>query len=345
MKPEKTKGFRLPPVFLILLLCISTATGLILLLSNDPSETLYYFFPGIFSNRLYLGDFMNYSVLLSLTGLGIIIAFNAGSFNLGGEGQVYTGAICAIAAALRFPDLPSLAGIIMMILCGTAAGALLAALSGAMKSRWQVDELISTFLLSTGITKVIDYLILGPLSNPESYLITTKEIPLQYRLGSLLPPSHFNLSFLLVFILIPTSYFYLHHSRGGYELRMIGYNREFARFGGLNLGIYDMAPLGVSGALHGLAGAIAVCGTYFAGILGFTSGLGWNGIAVAMIASRNPVYLLPAVLFFSWITQGARVAVLQSDLSLELGNIIQGVLFLLISSRALRDLQKRRDPS
>ncbi|OQY35221.1 MAG: hypothetical protein B6241_01615 [Spirochaetaceae bacterium 4572_59] len=344
MNPSEKKEFRLPPVFLILLLCIAAATGLILLLSNDPAEALYYFFPGIFSNRLYLGNFLNYSVLLSLTGLGIIIAFNAGSFNLGGEGQVYAGAICAIAAALKFPDLPSGAGIIMMTLCGTAAGALLAALSGIMKSRWQVNELISTFLLSAGITKVIDYLILGPLSNPDSYLITTGEIPLQYRLPPIIPPSHFNLSFLLVFILIPASYFYLHHSRGGYELRMIGYNREFARFGGLNLGMYDTAPLTVSGALHGLTGAIAVSGTYFAGILGFTFGLGWNGIAVAMIASRNPAYLLPAVLFFSWMTQGARVAVLQSDLSLELGNIIQGVLFLLISSQALRGLQKKRDP-
>ena len=338
------KRFSLPPVFTILLICLSAAVGIILLFSSNPAETLYYFLPGLFGNALHLGDFLNYSVLLSLTGLGIIIAFNAGSFNLGGEGQVYSGAVAAVAAALFLPDLPGAAGVVMILLCGSAAGALLATLSGLLKSRWKVDELISTFLLSAGISKVVDYLIQSPLSNPESYLITTAKIPEAYRLPSLLPPSHFNISFVLVFLFTPLAYFYLHHSRSGYELRMIGNNREFARFGGLNLGIYDTLPLSASGALHGLAGAVAVAGTYHAGILGFTAGLGWNGIAVAMIASRNPKYLIPAVLFFSWITQGARLAVLQSDLSLELGNIIQGILFLLISSRSLRNLFRRRMP-
>jgi riboflavin transport system permease protein len=331
-----------PPVLIILTLCVLTATAVILVFSHAPGETLYYFFPGIFNNRLHLGNFLNYSVLLTLTGLGIIIAFNAGSFNMGGEGQVYLGAISAVAAAQLFPHFPPVPGVLMLLAAGAGSGALLASLSGALKSRWKVDELISTFLLSTGVSKIADYLILDPMSNPESYLITTKEIPEQYRLASILPPSHLNISFLLVFLLIPLVYFYLHHSRSGYELRIIGDNREFARFGGVNLGIYDTMPLGISGGLHGLAGAVAVSGTYFAGILGFTSGLGWNGIAVALIASRNPVFLIPAVLFFSWMTQGARLAVLQSDLSLELGSIIQGVLFLLISSQTLRSILKRK---
>ena len=330
---------KIPSILIKLLLCILIATAIILLFSGHPGETLYYFFPGIFSNALSLGNFLNYGVLLSLTGLGIIIAFNAGSFNLGGEGQVYTGAITALILARLLPNLPGIPGIIMMTAGGAAAGALLAAVSGIMKSRWGVDELISTFLLSAGMIKVADYLILGPLSNPDSYLITTKEIPEQYRLSLLLPPSHFNTSFILVMLLIPLTYFFLHHSRGGYELRMTGHNREFARFGGLNLGIYDTLPLTASGALHGTAGAIAVCGTYHAGILGFTSGLGWNGIAVALIASRNPVYLIPGVLFFSWMTRGARLAMLQSNLSLELGSIIQGFLFLLISSQALKSIK------
>lgn len=325
-------------VLFVLLLCLLTATGIIFLAGARPAESLAYFFTGIFRNRLYGGDFLNHSVLLSLTGLGVILAFRAGSFNLGGEGQVYLGALAALGAARAFPALPGPAGILLLLLAGTAAGALLAGVSGFLKARWRVDELISTFLLSAGVTKVLDYLILGPLSKPGSYLITTEEIPAAYRLTSLLPPSRLNLSFLLVLLLVPLAHAYLYHSRSGYELRMTGANREFARFGGLNLGIYDVMPLAASGALHGLAGAAALAGTYFAGIPGFTAGLGWNGIAVALIAARKPLFLIPAVLFFSWMTRGARLAVLQSDLSLELGNIILGILFLLISSRALREL-------
>jgi len=327
---------KIPPQAAPLLLCVAAATVIIVLFSTRPEEALYYFFPGVFSNRLYLGDFLNYAVLLSLTGLGIIVSFNAGAFNLGGEGQVYGGALAAVWTALMLPHLPGPLGILLMALTGALTGGVLAGVSGLLKSRWKVDELISTFLLSAGVIKVADYLITGPLSDPDSYLLTTPMIPEQFRLTQLLPPSHLNISFLLVLILIPLSYLYLNHSRGGYELRLIGSNREFARYGGLNMGIYDSVPLAVSGAFHGLAGAIAVSGTYYSGVLGFTSGLGWNGIAVALIASRKPLALIPSALFFSWITRGARIAVLQSDLSLELGNIIQGILFLLISSKLLK---------
>ncbi len=339
--PLPLKRLKFPASIPVLALCLLSAGIVILLFSGTPLETLYYFLPAVLTNPLYLGEMLNTVVLLSLTGLGIIVAFSAGSFNLGGEGQLYAGALSAVLAARFMPGLPGFPGILILLVCGTAGGALMALISGLMKSLWKVDDLISTFLLSAGVIKVIDYLISGPLSDPQSYLMTTAPLPDKFRIASLLPPSPFNMSVLIPLFLLPVFHYYMNHTRSGYELQMTGSNSDFARFGGLNTGLYESIPLTVSGALHGLTGALVLTGTYFAGIQGLTSGLGWNGIAVALIAGRKISGLLPAALFFSWITQGAKVAVLHSDLSLELGAIIQGVLFLLISSELLRRKWRR----
>jgi len=336
MKKTGIKRIRIPASLPVLGICLITAALVILVFSKSPMETLYYFLPAVVSNPLYLGEMLNTVVLLSLTGLGIIIAFSAGSFNLGGEGQLYAGALCSVLAARFLPDMPGFPGIIILLICGMAGGALLALISGLMKSLWKVDDLISTFLLSAGVTKVIDYLISGPLSDPQSYLMTTAPLPEKFRIPSLIPPSPFNISFIIPLMILPVFHYYMNHTRTGYELQITGSNSNFARFGGLNTGLYESIPLTVSGALHGLTGALVLTGTYFAGIQGLTAGLGWNGIAVALIAGRKISGILPAALFFAWISQGATVAVLQSDLSLELGAIIQGVLFLLISSGFLR---------
>jgi len=331
--PDKIK---IPASVPVLAICLIIATAVILIFSKSPMETLYYFLPAVLTNPLYLGEMLNTVVLLSLTGLAIIIAFSAGSFNLGGEGQLYAGALCAVLAARYMPGLPGFPGLLILLICGAAGGAFVALISGLMKSIWKVDDLISTFLLSAGITKVIDYLITGPLSDPQSYLMTTVPLPEKFRISSLMPPSPFNISFVIPLLILPVVHYYMNHTRSGYELQITGSNSNFARFGGLNTGLYESIPLTVSGALHGLAGALVLTGTYFAGIQGLTSGLGWNGIAVALIAGRKIPALLPAALFFAWISQGAKVAVLHSDLSLELGAIIQGALFLLISSELLR---------
>ncbi len=329
------KKFKLPSQIPVLLLCILTAALLMVFFSGSPLDALHAFFPGVVSNPLYLGEMLNMVVLLSLTGLAIVIAFTAGSFNLGGEGQAYFGALCSVLTARTLPALPSCIGIPLLLLSGIAGGAFLAFLSGVLKAKWRVDELISTFLLSAGVSQVINYLIAGPLSDPDSYLMTTEPLPEAYRLPSILPPSPLNPGVIFPVLLLPLAWYIMNHTRRGYELRMTGHSNSFARYGGLNTGLYETIPLSVSGGLHGLAGALVLTGTYFAGIQGLTFGLGWNGMAVALIAGRRVPGLIPAALFFSWISQGARLAVLRSGLSLELGAIIQGVLFLLITSGRL----------
>jgi simple sugar transport system permease protein len=134
---------------------------------------------------------------------------------------------------------------------------------------------------------------------------------------------------------------FLSRTRTGYEIRMTGSNELFARYGGIETGRIAMLSMFLSGALYGLAGGFSVYGTYYATIKEFSSGLGWNSLAAALIARFRPVLLIPAAVFFAWIGAGARIAMQFSDVTLELASVVQGLILLLATSQVLLNLFKR----
>jgi simple sugar transport system permease protein len=124
----------------------------------------------------------------------------------------------------------------------------------------------------------------------------------------------------------------------GYEIRMAGDNETFARYGGINTKLNTILAMFMSGAFYGLAGGLAVFGTYYGTIKEFSSGMGWNGLAVALIARFQPLAVIPASIFFAWIGSGARIAMQNSDTTFEVASIVQSVVFFLITSLILRNI-------
>jgi simple sugar transport system permease protein len=125
---------------------------------------------------------------------------------------------------------------------------------------------------------------------------------------------------------------------------MTGSNELFARYGGVNTGRIRIFAMFLSGALYGLGGGIAVYGTYHATVKGFSAGMGWNGLAVALMARLNPALVLPSALFFAWIGAGARMATQNSDITAEIALVAQGAVFFLVTSQALLEIFKKRRP-
>lgn len=308
-----------------------TLLAVVLTTSKDPAATIGTFIVGPWANRYALGNYLSRAALLTLTGAGVVVAFRAGVFNLGGEGQVYLAALVTTAVLTRgslgmFP-----AVILAMTVAATIAGT-----SGWIRHRTGADELITSFLISSAIIPIVDYLIVGPLRDGASSLLATELIPEGARLARLLVPSVLSTGVLWSLLVLPALWFLLTWTLFGYELRIVGYNRELARYAGIRVGLYTTIPMALSGALHGLAGAVLVLGTHHRSILGFSGGLGWNGIAVALIARNNPVWVLPAALFFAWLESGARAAVLQNQTTWELGSLIQAVVFLFVTAQLIR---------
>jgi simple sugar transport system permease protein len=169
-------------------------------------------------------------------------------------------------------------------------------------------------------------------------MLTTARIAEQYQLLLIFKPSKLDISIFFAVATAIGTYFFMQRSHWGYEMRMCGINREFSKYAGINVGKYLLVPMAISGGFHGLAGGITVMGTHYRCLKGVTAGLGWNGIAVALIAKNNPLAVIPAALFFAYLDAGAKAAMLHADVTFELAKIAQGVIFFLVTAQALYGL-------
>jgi simple sugar transport system permease protein len=307
----------------------------LLIVSEDPSGSLTAVFLGPFKNIYNFGNMLSTAAPLMLTGLGIVIAFRTSLFNLGGEGQVYSGALIATVVCLTFPNALSFPGILLSLAAATALGSLIAGISGLFYVKWRTNELLSSFLISSVLILLVDYLITGPFDDPCNNLPSTETIPSRFWLTRLLPPSHLNAAVIVAILGCVLVYVLLFRTRLGYEMRICGENREFARYGGIRAGIVLTISMIVSGGFHGMAGAVVVLGTHHACIQGFSFGLGWNGIAVALIGRNHPAGVVLAALLYAYLDAGAKAAVIHSNVSLEIAALVQAIIFYLITAQGL----------
>lgn len=311
------------------------AIVLIFLLSKQPGKTIYFFFVGPLTNKYYFGNMLNTAIPLVFTGLGIAIAFKSSVFNLGGEGQVYAGSLVVTAICLSLPNTNGYLGGFLALAGGLLTGAVLAGLPGFFRMKWGTEELISSFLISGAVVLIVNYFITGPLDDPSNSLLATRKVAEQYRLLKIFFPSKLDISSVFAVLTAGVLYILMYYTHWGYEMRMCGLNREFSRYGGINVSTYLVLPMVLSGALHGLAGGASILGTHHAALKEFSFGMGWNGIAVALIAKNHPLGVVPAAIFFAYLDAGAKAAMLHSDVTFEIAAIVQSIIFYLITAQAL----------
>jgi simple sugar transport system permease protein len=347
-EPQRLRRYGIQPVLrnslgsaLIVAIALFFLVLLAVLLSDTPGTTLRYFFLGPLQNTYSFGNMLNAAIPLIFGGLGISLAMRAGSFNLGGEGQLYGGAFAATIAAISWSSWGLLGGIAAIVV-GALVGGVLAGFSGLLRMKWNTNELITSFLLSNVVVLIINYLIAGPYQDPETNLIATRSIPEFMRFTRILEPSNLSTGFYGALIAVLLVHVYLYHTKSGYELRMVGLNTMFARYGGINALWYRVWPMMLSGALYGLGGAVAIFGTYYTSMREFLLGMGYNGLAVALIARFRPAMVIPAALFFAYIESGARSAMMHSDVTFEIASIVQAVVFFLVTSKVFQTIGTHR---
>ncbi|MDR0910617.1 MAG: ABC transporter permease [Spirochaetaceae bacterium] len=321
----------------IILISLAVMVALAFILSKQPGRTLWYFFLGPFRNVYNFGNMLNSSIPLIFGGLGIAISMQAGVFNLGGEGQIYSGAFITTILAIALQPL-GLFGAIIALLIGSSFAGIVASFSGWLKVRLNATELITTFLLSNALILIVSWCITGPFMDPESNLQTTKKVADAFRLPRIMPPSNLSAAIIIAIVVIVIGYYFLYKSRAGYEILMTGLNSRFASYGGINTGKNIVLAMFISGFLYGFAGGLSIYGTYYSTMKEFSSGMGWNGLAVALIAGLKPQAVIPAAIFFAWLGAGARSAMQFSDVTSEVSSIVQSVLFFLVTSVVLKNL-------
>ncbi|HSV55932.1 MAG TPA: hypothetical protein VLH39_02350, partial [Magnetospirillaceae bacterium] len=268
--------------------------------------------------------------------VGVALVFRSGDFNLGGEGQAYAGGTSAVMVLLVLPALPGAAGIAAGLAFGAAAGALVVLPSALSRRFAGAGALLSSFLVSAAVVLVLDWGIAGPLRDPESNLIATRLVPDIFRLPRLIPPSSLSFAPILAVAAAVGLDHFLRRTRRGMELSLYGRNPLFAASIGFAVRSYAFWPLAASGALNGLAGALLAMGSNGRAVRGMTGGIGWDGISIALLAGKDPRWIVPAALFFSWLETGSRQASILAGVSADVGTVAKALVLLLATARLAR---------
>lgn len=336
---EKTKGF-------IISLVAGFTVALILLFftSKTPFNAICSFFAGPFSSTFYLGSMLNTSSILLFASIGIALSFNAGCFNLGGEGQIYIAGFLTAFLLNEFSFLPPFVALIIVFLIVIFTSILVGLFSGLLKVYKNVNELLTSFLLSNSIIPIINYLVCDPLRDQNGTLLALPFIEKSFRLKKIMPPSTLNISFFIALLLVLVVYFWLFKTKSGYVFRTCGKAKEFAYFCGFSPNKTTILGMSLSSAMHGFSGFFAVCGTYYTCHNEFYLGLGWNALSVALMAKSHPLALIPASLIMSYLLTASDTAIISNNLNNDATNIIQGAILLTISIQFVaKSLNKKKD--
>ena len=333
--------------------------GILILFLKKP---LFESYATLFSNGFGCQEYGNCIFITALeratpiilTGLSAVVAFRSGMFSIGQEGQYLLGA--AAAAWLGYAiHLPPVLHALLIIVAAMLVGAGYGWIPGILKVKLGVNELLATIMLNSIAALIIEYLVQFPMRADTSAVAHSPVIDESAQLIAFLPGSKWGVGFVIAVIAVIVVYYYLWHTKPGYEQRMAGQSRKFALFGGISSDNSAVRAMLISGALAGLAGAIEVMGVHRRIMTGFSVGLGFDGLTAAILGQVHPIGVFIVSILFSGLKLGAQIGLqLQLGIPRELGGTIIGFIVLFVAAgklyeegivRARNWFTRRRDSS
>lgn len=287
-----------------------------------------------------LSETLTAAIPVTLAGLGVALAFRAGLFNIGAEGQLLAGGMVAVVIGFALPGLPAPVHLSLALLAGTLAGALWGSIAGWLKASTGAHEVITTIMLNLIALRLVDFLLRNPpiqrpgRSDPISRsVLDSAELP---RILTWIDPNlRLHAGILLVMAVVALTYWLLFHTKLGFEFRSTGLNPEAARYAGMRAGQIVFVAMAIAGALAGLAGGAQVLGVLGRASPNFSQGIGFDAIAVALLGRSHPVGVLFAGLLFGALAAGGRQMQVSAGVNIDLIAIIQALIIVFVAAPLL----------
>lgn len=314
---------------------------------ENPLHVFSVMVKAAFGSPYDLGMTLVYTTPLIFTGLSVAVAYRAGLFNIGAEGQLVLGAMAATAVALAVDAVtPGVSGsstpgarFVAMLLsaaCAAAAGAGVGAFIGYLKARRGSHEVVTSIMLNFLVTALTSWLVLEKFHSIDTQNPETRPVGAAFRAPSATlfdgaPVTVWFGAGLVAAILV---WFFLGRTVSGFRIRATGENAGAATFAGIDTGRELILAMAISGALAGMAGLGDVLGGTGRYRIGFSADYGFTGIAVALLAGGRPLAVVASALLFGALHKGALDLDFETDhVTRDLATIIQGCVILFATAR------------
>lgn len=327
----------------VLSVCLGLAAGLLITKTagEDPWHVLRILVKSAFGTNYDLGMTLFYATPLIFTGLSVTVAFHAGLFNIGAEGQLALGALLGAVSGIRFFNLPSPWAPILAALVCFLGGALWGAIPGWLRAKRGSHEVINTIMLNFISAGICSWVTLYLFQSQDSQNPETQPV----GPGFLIPHLSFfgeapvSVAFYLALICAFLVWFFLWKTALGYEFRAVGQNESAAKAAGIDSGKIRILAMALAGGLAGLVGVGEVFGNAGLYKLGFSPGYGFIGIAVALLGRNRPLGVIFAALLFGALHKGTSDLDFETEnVTRDLSQILQALVILCVSADGLWNL-------
>jgi ABC-type uncharacterized transport system permease subunit len=273
---------------------------------------------------------------LLLCGLAVAVGLRAGLFNIGAEGQLLVGALAAAWIGYAVKGIPALLHIPLAMLAGAIAGGIWGYIPGLLKAWRGAHEVIITIMMNYVALRLTQYLVNHPLKDPNTLNTATPFIQPSAQLWVIEKTSEFSIGFLIAILLAVGYAFLMRRMSLGFCIRAVGQGTEAARSVGISVSRTLITTMSLSGALAGVGGAIEILGLHHRFYDQFSSGVGFDSIAVALLGGLNAPGIVLAAVLFGGLNTGAEQMQIETGTPLQIAGIIQAIIILLFGARYLR---------
>lgn len=279
-------------------------------------------------------------------GLSVALGFRAGLFNIGAEGQLFIGAMTGVYAGYAITGLPAYIHIPIALLAGALGGALWGFVPGYLKAKTGAHEVIITIMMNYIAFRFSDFMLRGPMKDPNEYTPKTPWIQPSAELTRLFPDQiRFHIGFFIALGVAYLVYWLLFKTTWGFELRTVGSNPNGARYAGIKTTRTTIIAMSLSGALAGLGGANEVLGLNHRLVPAFSSGYGFDSIALALLGKNHPLGVVLSALLFGFLRNGSRQMQLKAGVPIDIVSILQALILAFIAAPAIiRSIYRLKKP-
>jgi len=331
---------------LVPLLAVLTAIiigGIVIaVVGGNPFAAYAGLFEGSFGSIKALSETAVWASPYIFAGLAVALAFKGGLFNIGAEGQLALGAVASAWVGYALPkmlgyELPMIIHLPLAVGAGLLFGFIWGAIPGALKAYTGAHEVINTIMMNYIALNMVSFLLNGPMKdkNPLNVIARTPEISEAARIPVLFSGLRIHWGFILALLVAFAVWWLLWKTTLGFEIRTVGSNPDAAKYAGINVKKIMTLTMALSGMLAGLAGTIEVTALNYRHELGFSTGYGFDAIAIALLGKTHPAGVVLAAILFAAMRNGATRMQFLTQIPVDIISVIQALILLFVAADAI----------
>ena len=332
-RPEASQTMSYVSPLIAIVLMLIGGMLLFLFLGKSPVEGFRVFFFNPISDLYGVSELLLKATPLMLCAVGLAVGFRANVWNIGAEGQLIVGAICASAVALYFyeSEAPRFLVLTLMVICGAIGGMLWASVPAFLKTTFNTNEILVSLMLVYVAQLLVSWLVHGPMMDPDGFNFPQSRL---FEDSALMPMmiegTRLNVAFMMALATLVIGYIFMYRSFAGFQMQVAGYAANAARYAGFSAKRMVWIGLLSGGAMAGLAGMSEVSGPMGQITDNVSQGYGFAAIIVAFVARLNPVGIFFASLLMALLYLGGEQAQQYMNLPSSIANVFQGMLLLFL---------------